>query len=94
MTLGVDEDLAAFAVGVSGAFLERRAGGVAAAAVDDNGAELGQHRAEQRELFEVVAGDEGQVVELVIGGEAVAPALMLGGDDETALRQALLAAHL
>ncbi|MNN42934.1 hypothetical protein D3C81_1571450 [compost metagenome] len=85
MPLGVDEDLAAFLVGVGGALLERRAGGMAAATVDDDSAELSQDRAEQGEFLEVVAGDEGQVVELVIGGEAVAPALMLGGYDEAAL---------
>ncbi|MNS64382.1 hypothetical protein D3C72_975080 [compost metagenome] len=73
-------------MGVGGAFLERGAGGVSAAAIDDDGAEFPQHRPQQRKLLEVVAGDEGQIVKLVVGGEAVAPALVLGGDDETALR--------
>jgi len=67
---------------------------VAAAVVHDDGAQLLEHRSQQRELLQMVAGDEGHIVELVIGGEAVAPALMLRGDDEGALRQAFLAARL
>ena len=66
----------------------------AAAVVDDDGAELVEHRPQQREFLQVVAGDERQVIELVIGGEAVAPALMLRGDDEGPGGQALAAAHL
>ncbi len=94
VAFGIDQDLAPLAIGVGGAFLQGGAGGVAAAVVDDDGAQLLEHRSQQGELLQMIAGDESHVVELVIGGEAVAPALMLRGDDEGALREAFLAARL
>jgi hypothetical protein len=65
-----------------------------AAAVDHDGPELLEDRPDQRELLQVVAGHERQVLDIGEHHEAVAPAVVLGGDDEGALGQVLLALQL
>ena len=94
IAFGIDQDPAAGGVGVSRAVLERLTGFPAAAVVDDDGTQLAQYGAEQRKLFQMVAGDEGQVVELVVGRETVAPALVFRGDDKGTGRQSITTARL